>query len=469
MTAAPFFPNEPKGPKIVTEEIPGPQSKAAVAEMTKYIDTSATKLVVDYEKSIGNYLVDADGNVYLDVYAQIASIAVGYNNPTLIKAAKSDEVATLMMNRPALGNFPPKEWARIVKEGLIDNAPKGQKYAYVQMSGSDANESAFKIAFIHLAAQKRKGAGFSEEDLVSVMNNQAPGSPEVAILSFRRAFHGRLFGSLSTTRSKPIHKLDIPLFPWPQADFPALKYPLEDHVEENAAEEQRCIDQVDQILSTHHCPVAACIVEPIQSEGGDNHASPEFFHKLQATLKKHGVLFIVDEVQTGVCATGNMWAHEAWNLPYPPDMVTFSKKFQVAGFFYSDLLLRPALAYRHFNTWMGDPIRVVQAKYICQEIRDHNLLQNTIEVGNYVYQGLEKLAAKYPGKINNLRGKNKGTFIAFDCESPEARDKFCADMKHEGVNIGGCGPIGIRLRPMLVFQKHHADIMLAAIDKVFSA
>ncbi|EPX73309.1 4-aminobutyrate aminotransferase [Schizosaccharomyces octosporus yFS286] len=461
-----YFPNEPKGPSVKTSTIPGPKGKAAIEEISQVHDIGAVKFPVDYEKSVGNYLVDADGNVLLDVYSQIATIPVGYNNPTLLEAAKSDEAAIAMMNRPALGNYPPKNWATMAQEGAIDFAPKGQKYVYYQMSGSDANEVAYKLAMLYRFNNlPRVNGDFTEEEKTTCMNNSSPGSPEVAVLSFRHGFHGRLFGSLSTTRSKPVHKIGMPAFHWPQAHFPALKYPLEKYTTENQAEEDRCIEEVEHILNTHHCPIAACIVEPIQSEGGDNHASNEFFHKLQATLKKHNVLFIVDEVQTGMGSTGAMWAHEHWNLPTPPDMVTFSKKFQAAGVYYHDKNLRPH-AYQHFNTWMGDPLRAIQAKYIAKEIREKDLLQNVKTVGDFVYTSLEKLAEKHPGKINNIRGKGKGTFIAWDCESSAARDAFVGRMKMNGINIGGCGVAAIRLRPMLVFQQHHAEILLSKIDEL---
>src|SRR6201995_1287972 len=85
---------------------------------------------------------------------------------------------------------------------------------------------------------------FTAEEMDSAMNNHSPGSPNMSILSFKTGFHGRLFGSLSTTRSKPIHKLDIPAFDWPQASFPMLKYPLEDHVEENARTEAEALADV---------------------------------------------------------------------------------------------------------------------------------------------------------------------------------------------------------------------------------
>lgn len=276
-------------------------------------------------------------------YAQIASIPVGYNNPHLLKAAASPEMARALVNRPALGNFPSAEWADILKSGILKVAPKGLNQVFTAMAGSDANETAYKAAFIYRRQQERGGAHveFSEEDMTSAMLNKSPGSPQLSILSFKSAFHGRLFGSLSTTRSKPIHKLDIPAFDWPQAPFPALKYPLEEHAKENAEEEQRCLQEVERIIKEFHNPVAAVVVEPIQSEGGDNHASPAFFRGLREITKRNNVLFIVDEVQTGVGATGKFWAHDHWNLETPPDIVTFSKKAQAAGFYYGNPELRP--------------------------------------------------------------------------------------------------------------------------------
>lgn len=101
---------------------------------------------------------------------------------------------------------------------------------------------------------------------------------------------------------------------------------------------------------SRHCPVAALIVEPIQSEGGDNHASPAFFQGIRDITKKHGVVMIIDEVQTGFGATGKFWGHAHWNLSSPPDIVTFSKKAQTAGYYFGDRALIPDKAYRQFNT-----------------------------------------------------------------------------------------------------------------------
>ena len=406
-------------------------------------------------------------NTECNSYAQIASIPVGYNNPHLRKISQSDEMITSLINRPALGNFPSSDWSHILKTGILRAAPKGLDQVFTAMAGSDANETAYKAAFMYYRQLQRGGPDveFTAEEIESSMNNQGPGSPQLSILSFKSAFHGRLFGSLSTTRSKPIHKMDIPAFDWPQATFPQLKYPLEDHVQENAAEEKRCLEEVERLIQEYHNPVAAVMVEPIQSEGGDNHASPAFFQGLRDITKRNKVLFIVDEVQTGVGATGKFWAHDHWNLSTPPDMVTFSKKAQTAGYYFGNPALRPNKPYRQFNTWMGDPSRALIFRGIIEEIERHDLVENTRTTGDYLYAGLERLAQKYPEHFQNLRGKNQGTFIAWD--TPK-RDQFLVKAKSVGVNIGGSGAQAVRLRPMLVFQKHHADILLESLEKTIN-
>ncbi|XP_026686648.1 4-aminobutyrate aminotransferase, mitochondrial-like, partial [Diaphorina citri] len=116
------------------------------------------------------------------------------------------------------------------------------------------------------------------------------------------AFHGRTLGCLSTTHSKYIHKIDIPAFDWPIASFPKYKYPLEENERENKAEDEKCLAEVEDLITKYNkkgTPVAGIVVEPIQSEGGDNHGSNYFFQQLQKIGKKHGSALLIDEVQTG--------------------------------------------------------------------------------------------------------------------------------------------------------------------------
>jgi 4-aminobutyrate aminotransferase/(S)-3-amino-2-methylpropionate transaminase len=236
--------------------------------------TSAPRL--DFAKSKGNYIVDADGNTLLDLFAQIASIPIGYNSPAFLSLTTSPAFQSALANRPALGVNPTKDWVDAVEAAFMSVAPKGMSNVFTAMCGSCANENAFKAAFMYQAAKLRGDKEFTMEELQSCMKNQAPGSPDMSILSFSQGFHGRLFGSLTTTGSKAIHKIDIPAFDWPKAPFPQRKYPLDENVEHNQKVEQQCLDEAEKLIKTWKSPVAAVVIEPVQSEGGDNHGMYQY-------------------------------------------------------------------------------------------------------------------------------------------------------------------------------------------------
>lgn len=122
-------------------------------------------------------------------------------------------------------------------------------------------------------------------------------------------------------------------------------------------------------------PVAAVIIEPVLAEGGDKHASNNYFRQLRLLAKEHGAYFIVDEVQTGVAATGKFWAHEHWGLKSgeEPDFVTFSKKMQASGIYHKKEL-RPNAAYRIYGTWMVSPYSLHQGHAILVLKIDRHML-----------------------------------------------------------------------------------------------
>lgn len=108
---------------------------------------------------------------------------------------------------------------------------------------------------------------------------------------------------------------------------------------ENQEEDRKCLAEIEYLIEKYKkkdIPVAGVVIEPIQSEGGDNEASPEFFQCLQEICKKNGAALILDEVQTGGGPTGKFWCHEYFNLECPPDVVTFSKKMQMGGYFHTE-------------------------------------------------------------------------------------------------------------------------------------
>lgn len=339
----------------------------------------------------------------------------------MLNAFNTPEKLATLVNRPALGVYPGQEWPSMLKKVLMNIAPKGLEQGHVttMMCGSCSNENAFKLMYFKYMNKIRGGAeDFTEEEMISCMTNQAPGTPKLSVLSFDGGFHGRTAAALSCTHSKAIHKLDVPLYDWPTADFPRYKYPLEDHLWENAAEDHRCLDKVEEIIEAQDkkgCPVVGIIIEPIQSEGGDHHGSNFWFQNLQKLCERLDIVYLMDEVQTGGGPTGKLWAHEHFELEQPPDVVTFSKKMITGGFFNKPEL-SPKQAYRIFNTWVGDPGKLILLEAVLKAIDKDNLLENTIQAGDVLLTGLKNLQTKYPGLVHSARGL--GTFCAIDADTP---------------------------------------------------
>ncbi|CAJ0582839.1 unnamed protein product, partial [Mesorhabditis spiculigera] len=451
--------SEPSKPSMNTP-VPGPAAKEYKAKMDKLHQTASLRTFVDFHKSFGNYMVDVDGNKMLDVYTQISSLPLGYNHPDLVKAAKTDKFVTSLVSRPALGSFPRTDYPDGLQHALTDIAPKGLKLVQTMLCGTSANENAIKQAFIWYMAQQRGGPP-DQKALDSCMSQQLPGTPKLAVMGFEGAFHGRSLCMLSVTRSKAIHKVDIPAFDWPIAKFPRYKYPLDQNVDYNKKQDQECIADIEaKILrwkNEKDTPVAALIVEPIQAEGGDHYGSPTFFQGVRDVTKKHGVVFIVDEVQTGggCTGTGDMWAHSHWNLSSAPDIVTFSKKLLTGGYYYADHL-KVQEGYRIYNTWVGDPTKLFLLEEVVKVIKRDGLIQQNAEVGKYFQGKLRQLQDDNKGVLFNARGLS--TFAAVDFETGPKRDKFVQVATDLGLHCGGCGEKTLRFRPSLVYEKKHADL-----------
>jgi len=448
--------------------VPGPTSDKLKGDLNKIQAMDSVSFFVDYDKSYGNYVVDADGNTMLDVFTSISSIPIGYNHPNLMKAFDDPHDFKALINRPALGVYPATDWAERLNKVLMSVAPQGLDQVTTMMCGSCANENSFKMMYFKYMDDLRGGRDFTQEEMDSCMVNQAPGTPKLSVLSFHGGFHGRTAASLSCTHSKPIHKLDVPLYDWPVADFPRYKYPLEEHVRENAAEDQRCLAMVEEILENQKKignPCAGMIVEPIQSEGGDYHGSKEWFQGLQKVCARHNCAYMIDEVQTGGGPTGKIWAYEHFDLPEAPDIVSFSKKMLTGGIYHKKAF-RPKQAYRIFNTWVGDPSKLILLDAVLKTIKQDNLLANTEAAGKTLLDGLKGLEKKFPQYLHSSRGL--GTFCAVDCDSGARRDTILARLRNEGVNCGGCGSAAIRLRPALIFTPDHANIFLDKMEKVLN-
>ncbi|XP_048757899.1 4-aminobutyrate aminotransferase, mitochondrial-like [Ostrea edulis] len=455
---------EPNGPSLQTS-VPGPESQRLIQELDKIQNTGSIQFFVDYAKSQGNYIADVDGNVMLDIFTQIASIPIGYNHPNLLDVMSQPENLSTFINRPALAVFPPKDWVQRLKSALLSVAPPGMHQVQTMACGACSIEHGQKAMFITYQRKKRGGMPPSQEELSSCLSNLKPGCPDLTVLSFSGAFHGRTMGALAVTHSKWIHKLDFPTPDWPMATFPKLKYPLHENERENMEIENRSLDEVRDKIEEYNRrgrPVVGCCIEPIQAEGGDNFASPRFFQELQKICKENEVVLLIDEVQTGCGSTGKFWAHEHFNLPESPDIVAFSKKMLTGGFYYKDDL-RPKEAFRIFNTWVGDSSKVLLLEAVINTIKEYNLLDNVKDTGKYLKDGLHEMEKKFPHCVSNVRGL--GTFCSVDFPDGLFRDNILNKLRSRGVHAGACGDRSMRFRPTLVFQKHHADIFMDAFEK----
>ncbi|XP_056144398.1 4-aminobutyrate aminotransferase, mitochondrial [Lampris incognitus] len=435
------------GPSMKTQ-VPGPRSQELTKQLGDIQNVAAINFFCNYEESRGNYLVDVDGNRMLDVYTQISSIPIGYNHPALLKVMSNPSNLSAFINRPALGILPPENFPDKLTESLLSVAPSGMTRVQTMACGSCSNENAYKAMFIWYRNKERGYKTPSDEDLNTCMINQV--------------------GCLATTHSKAIHKLDVPSFDWPIAPFPRLQYPLEEFTRENAQEEARCLEEVEDLIVKWRQkgkPVAGIVIEPIQAEGGDNHASPAFFKSLRNIARKHGCAFHVDEVQTGGGATGKFWAHEHWGMEDPADIVSFSKKLLTGGYYYKDEL-QADKPYRIFNTWMGDPSKNLLLVEVLNVIRRENLLEEVTRSGKALLQGLCELQARYPNLLSRARGQ--GSFCAIDvCDDP-TRNDIILKARNKGALLGGCGDRSIRFRPALVFKEYHVHMFLNIFNDVLA-
>ncbi|KAL8623439.1 hypothetical protein ACOMHN_058885 [Nucella lapillus] len=463
--AVPEMGKEPAEPCMRTT-VPGPRSAQLKKELDQIQNTGAVHFFVDYKNSRGNYVADVDGNVMLDVFTQIASLPLGYNHPRMISAFTNPDNMVPFVNRPALGSFPPGDLVQRLKSTLLSVSPRGLSHVQTMACGSCSIEHGQKAMFMAYMRRERGGRAPTVEEMESSVVGQLPGSPRLSVLSFRGAFHGRGMGALACSHAKWFHKLDFPVPDWPMASFPQLRYPLKENQRENDEEERRCLEEVEDLIASYGrkgCPVAGIICEPIQAEGGDNHASPAFFQGLQDIAEKHNAYLLLDEVQTGCGASGKFWAHEHFHLREAPDIVTFAKKMMTGGFYYKEEQ-KATEGYRIYNTWMGDPSKLVLLEEVLKVIREEELVNGVEVMGTYLLHGLTSLQNQYPGLMQNARGL--GTLCAADFHSTAQRDKVVATLRNRGVNAGTCGVAAMRLRPSLLFTRRHADLFLTHLESV---
>ena len=327
---------------------------------------------------------------------------------------------------------------------------KGDVRSFFGNSGTEANEAAIKLARY---STKR-----------------------VNLIAFLGSFHGRTLGSLAATSSRYVQRRGFgPMMPGmyhaPYAN--CYRCPVNLKPESCAAE---CLGYVEDQIMVHLVSpdeVAGVIVEPIQGEGGYVVPAPQFHQRLRELTRKHGILLIADEVQSGMGRTGRMFACEHFGLD--ADIVTIAKGI-ASGLplgvtsARADVMTWPPGA--HASTFGGNPVSCAAALATIKVLKD-GLVRNAEEVGRYLMDKLRALMDKYP-LIGDVRGRGLmiGVELVRDRQTKERatteRDRIVQEMFKRGVLILGAGRNAIRFAPPLVINTSQADIVVDVFDQAMA-
>ena len=302
-----------------------------------------------------------------------------------------------------------------------------------------------------------------------VRKNLAAGRGErgTEILHFTSAFHGRSGYTLSLTNTDPVKTDYFPKFPWPRVVSPFIDYslPEAERLSDVVAKEKQAEAQIRQILAQRALDIAAIIIEPVQSEGGDNHFRGEWLRTLRRICDEQDLLLIFDEVQTGMGMTGANWCCEHFEVL--PDLLVFGKKAQVCGVMAGPRLDEVKenvfrLPSRINSTFGGNFCDFVRSTHYLRIIEQEQLVENAQRQGDYFLGELKRLQKKH-SVVKAVRGR--GLLLAFTLPSRELRDRFWKGAYELGLLVLCCGERSIRIRPVLDVQEETIDAALGIMDR----
>lgn len=416
--------------------------------LRKHILADGYDLTFDMEKSKGVYIYDSKHKrTLLDFFTCFASVPLGYNHPKMINDEEFKKNLMLAaLTNPSNSDIYTTQYAQFVETFSRVGIPEYLPHAFFIAGGSLAIENALKVA-MDWKVQKNFQKGYKEEKGTQVIH-------------FEKAFHGRSGYTLSLTNTLPDKTKWFAKFDWPRVSVPAMKFPLSDEgLAELKIKESHSISQIKQAFSDHPDDICAIIIEPIQSEGGDNHVRREFLENLRELCDENECFLIYDEVQTGVGLTGKFWSHEHFGEKARPDIVAFGKKMQVCGILVGKKVDEVEtnvfkIPSRINSTWGGNLVDMVRSTRILEIIEEDQLLGNAERTGKYLQERLLNLADKY-NMVTNVRGL--GLLTAFDFPDKATRDKFISKGMEYNVMFLGCGEKTIRFRPALIMTEDHID------------
>ena len=429
--------------------LPGPKAKALMERDHRVLSLSYTRpypLVVD--RGAGAIVEDLDGNRFLDFNAGIAVVAAGHCHPAVVRSIQDQAARLIHMsgtdfyyeNMVALGEK---------LAALVPGA--GPRRVYYGNSGAEAVEAAIKMARYHSGRDK--------------------------FIAFVGGFHGRTMGALALTGSKSVQKRGFsPLMPGVTHIPYAYCYRCAYGKEPDSCRVE-CVRVIEEQLLKTILPadeVAGVVVEPVQGEGGYVVPPQKFFDELQAVARRHGMLLIADEVQSGMGRTGKMFASEHFSLV--PDIVTLAKGIASgmplgATIARADLMQWPPGA--HASTFGGNPVAVAAA-ITTVELLESELMDHAARVGGRLMARLREWPRRFP-MVGDVRGLGLmiGVELVRDQSSresaPDLRDRLVSQAFDRGLLLLGAGASTIRLSPPLVITEDQADFAADTMEELFES
>ena len=407
-------------------ELPGPNAAAIIARDEKVTSPSLTRLYpLVVKRGRGLVIEDVDGNRFLDFNAGIAVVAAGHAHPDVNAAihAQVDDVLHYCSS-----DFYLPAYADIC-EKLAAIAPIPDAKVFLANSGTEAVEAALKLARHHT------------------------GRPNV--IAFLGAFHGRSLGSLSLTASKSRQRSGFGI------TVPGSYHaPYFDPYDEDALTGADYIEEVLFKKLTDANDVAAIFVEPLQGEGGYIVPPVGWLAKLRDLCDRHGILLVMDEVQSGIGRTGTMWACQHPDIAgegVEPDIMTIGKGL-ASGLPLAGIVAKSAIMDwepgGHGSTFGGNPVACAAALATI-ELVENGLADNAAKVGSHLLSALVDLQNEQP-LITQVRGR--GLMIGLDLPDHDTAENLQEALFRRGLLTLTCGERTMRLAPPLVVTIEQADI-----------
>lgn len=390
------------------------------------------------------FLYDEKGNEYLDMFAGIVTISVGHCHPkvtqrTVEQVQTLQHTSTIFMTQPMVD----------LAEKLAQITPGDLSKTFVTNSGTEANEGAIRLA--------RLSSGRHE------------------VIALEHSYHGESHLASSLTAN---YTWRPDLMPASGIVYAANAYcyrcPFKKTPDNCSLE---CAKDIERVIQTQTSgKPAVFIAEPIQGVGGAITPPDDYFKEVKKILEQYGVLFIADEVQTGVGRTGNHWFGIS-NWGVQPDFITMAKGLANGlpiGAFITTPEIAEAGQKQQINTFGGNPISSATALAVLETIEEEKLMQNAKKMGDYLVDGLKDLQKSFPA-MADIRGKGLmlGVELADENKTPLTKEtaKVVELAKDNGVILGKGGLYGstIRIKPPMIITKENVDTTLKVLRKALEA